>query len=193
MEVVRSGQPAAGESSSSSSRRKYDVYLSFIGEQGAAKVFTNKLYAALIQAGLTTFFKDAVETGGNAEVPRAILESTVSIIVISDHFALASNSSSSESKWCSVMEEHAHIMECGRKIYRNLVLPVYYGVDPSQVHASVREVLYKYEGEEFKAGEEITEDELRIARMRRKAVRWRKALKETMAMEPRVLLNPADT
>ncbi|KAM7482027.1 hypothetical protein LguiB_006610 [Lonicera macranthoides] len=183
MDVVRL-RPPAGESSSSSSRHKYDVFLSFIGEQGPAKFFTNKLYAALIQAGLNTFFKeevvDDVETRGSTEVERAIVESWVSIVVFSDHFASASNSSSSESKWCSVMEELAKILEYRGTIFEDSVLPVYYGVDPSQVHASIREALEKYEKEEFG-----------IEKLR-KAITWREALRETMELDSRVLLNPSD-
>lgn len=183
VEAVRSGPPA-GESSSSSSRRNYDVFLSFIGEQGtAAKVFTNELYTALIQAGLATFFKeeaaDDVEKGGITEVERAILESRASIIVFSDHFTSAFNSS--KSKWYSVVEELAKIMECRRRIFGNLVFPVYYGVDPSQVHASIGEALEKYEEEE-----EIRET------LEKKYLYLRRALKETTELYPRVLLNPPD-
>ncbi|KAM7478729.1 hypothetical protein LguiA_026942 [Lonicera macranthoides] len=183
MDVVRLGPPA-GESSSSNSRRKYDVFLSFIGEQGTAKVFTNKLYAALIQAGLNTFFQgevaDDAETGGFTEVERAIVESWVSIVVFSDHFTSASNSSSSESQWCSVMEELAKILEYRGTIFEDSVLPVYYGVDPSQVHASIRKALYNYEEEEFG-----------IEKLR-KAITWRETLRETMELDSRVLLNPSD-
>ena len=190
MEVVRSGQPAAGETLSSSSRRYYDVFLSFIGEQGTAKVFASKLYAALIQAGLTTFFKeevaDDVEKEGITEFYGAIEESRASIIVFSDHFASASNSSSSKSKWCSVVEELAKILENRGTIFEDLVLPVYYGVDPSQVHASIREALEKHEEEEFKAEEEMTEDKWM------KAKAWREALKKTMELDPRVVPNPPD-
>ncbi|KAM7478737.1 hypothetical protein LguiA_026950 [Lonicera macranthoides] len=189
MDVVRLGPPA-GESPSSSSRRKYDVFLSFTGEQGTAKVFTNKLNAALIQAGLTTFFKeevaDDVEKEGITKVESAIEDSWVSIIVFSDNFASASNSASSKSKWRSVVEELAKILEYRGTDFLDLVLPVYYGVDPSQVHASIiREALEKYE-EILKAEEEITEDKFT------KVTTWREALKETMELDPRILLNPTD-
>ncbi|KAM7482024.1 hypothetical protein LguiB_006607 [Lonicera macranthoides] len=171
--LLRLGPPA-GKSSSSSSSLNYDVFLSFRGEEHTAKCFTNHLDIALLRAGLNTFFRSE-DVDDDTEIERAIENSRVSIIVFSSE------------DFAPSVEELVKILEC-RRNFGNLVLPVYYGVDSSQVEASIRKALEKYE-EELKV--EIMDEELRKA----KVIMWRKALKETECwseLVPRILLKPAD-
>ncbi|KAM1285760.1 hypothetical protein EV1_028310 [Malus domestica] len=111
-------------SSSSLKRWKYDVYLSFRG-QDTCKNFTSHLYQALTSAGLRTFIDDhALEKGKSPGISltRAIEESKTSIIIFSKSYA--------ESRLC--LDELAEIMECGRTLGQ-IVVPVFYDVDPSDV------------------------------------------------------------
>ena len=93
-----------GVSSSSSTRRwKYDVFLSFRGEDTRAG-FTTYLYKALEQKGINTFMDDKLPRGEeiSTELLKTIEESMVLVIVFSKNYA--------ESKWC--LDELVKIIEC---------------------------------------------------------------------------------
>ncbi|XP_031093391.1 disease resistance protein TAO1-like [Ipomoea triloba] len=111
-------------SSSSLPRKHYDVFLSFRGED-TRKSFTDHLFAALCRAGIHTF-RDAEELRKGEDISTdifsAIQESMVSIIVFSKTYA--------SSHWC--LEEVVKIVECKEKA-NQVVLPVFYDVDPSEV------------------------------------------------------------
>ncbi|KAJ0579304.1 putative TIR domain-containing protein [Helianthus annuus] len=103
---------------------KYDVFLSFRGED-TRKTFVDHLYSNLTQH-LIRVYKD------NETLPRgesidqslfeAIEESRIAVIVFSKNYA--------DSSWC--LEELAHIMKC--KDERELtVLPIFYDVEPTDV------------------------------------------------------------
>ncbi|XP_050132633.1 TMV resistance protein N-like isoform X2 [Malus sylvestris] len=102
---------------------KYDVFLSFRGEDTRTN-FTDHLYKALDNKGITTFIDHQLERG--EEISQALLEaideSRISIIVFSKNYA--------SSRWC--LEELARILEC-KKSRKQIVLPVFYKVDPSDV------------------------------------------------------------
>uniref|UniRef100_A0A5B7BEF0 ADP-ribosyl cyclase/cyclic ADP-ribose hydrolase n=1 Tax=Davidia involucrata TaxID=16924 RepID=A0A5B7BEF0_DAVIN len=111
-------------SSSSVPRWSHDVFLSFRGED-TRKNFTDHLYTALVQAGIHTFRDDDELPRGkeiSSELLKAIQESRISIIVFSKNYA--------SSRWC--LDELVKINEC-RKIIGQLVLPLFYNVDPSDV------------------------------------------------------------
>ncbi|XP_062153300.1 disease resistance protein RPV1-like isoform X2 [Alnus glutinosa] len=113
-------------SSSSSSHPSwtYDVFLSFRGED-TRKSFTDHLYLALRDAGINTFRDDDKLRSGEdiaSELLSAIQGSKISVIVFSRNYA--------ESKWC--LEELVKIMECRRTV-RQLALPIFYDVEPSDV------------------------------------------------------------
>jgi hypothetical protein len=113
-------------SSSSSSHPSwtYDVFLSFRGED-TRKNFTDHLYFALRDAGINTFRDDNELRIGEdlaSELLSAIQGSKISVIVFSRNYA--------ESRWC--LEELVKIMECRRTV-RQLVLPIFYDVEPSDV------------------------------------------------------------
>lgn len=118
--------PMDTSTSSSSSLKlwKYDVYLSFRG-QDTCKNFTSHLYQALTRAGLRTFIDDhALEKGKSPGISltRAIEESKTSIVIFSKSYA--------ESTLC--LEELVEIMGC-RRTLGQIVVPVFYDVDPSDV------------------------------------------------------------
>ncbi|XP_065631303.1 disease resistance protein RPV1-like [Quercus suber] len=109
-----------GASSSSSTRRwKYDVFLSFRGEDTRTG-FTTYLYKALEQQGINTFMDDKLPRGEeiSAELLKTIEESMILVIVFSKNYA--------ESKWC--LNELVKIVECSEN-----VRPIFYNVEPSEV------------------------------------------------------------
>ncbi|KAJ9700934.1 hypothetical protein PVL29_006321 [Vitis rotundifolia] len=112
-------------SSSSTSIRKYnfDVFLSFRGED-TRNNFTDHLFVNLDRMGINTFRDDQLERGEEikSELLKAIEESRISVVVFSKDYA--------HSKWC--LDELVKIMEC-REEMEQIVLPVFYHVDPSDV------------------------------------------------------------
>ncbi|GAU28639.1 hypothetical protein TSUD_159200 [Trifolium subterraneum] len=112
-------------SSSSASRLcSYHVFLSFRGED-TRKGFTDHLCASLERKGITTFRDDKdLERGHliSQKLINAIQDSMFAITILSSDYA--------SSSWC--LDELQMIMECSSN--NNLqVLPVFYGVDPSDV------------------------------------------------------------
>ena len=77
-------------SSSSSSRKwKYDVFLSFRGED-TRKNFTDHLYTTLTQKGIITFRDDKNLNRGepiSPELLKAIEESMFAIVILSKNYA----------------------------------------------------------------------------------------------------------
>ncbi|XP_028126648.1 TMV resistance protein N-like [Camellia sinensis] len=119
MEIVR-----AQDASSSDSPCRYHVFLSFRGKD-TRKNFTDHLYEALVQAGIRTFKDDDELPRGreiSSELLKSIEESRISIIVFSRNYA--------SSRWC--LDELVKIIEC-KKTHGQLVLPIFYHVDPSDV------------------------------------------------------------
>ncbi|CAN6563529.1 unnamed protein product [Malus baccata var. baccata] len=102
---------------------KYDVFLSFRGEDTRTN-FTDHFYKALDGKAITTFIDHQLKRG--EEISQALLEaieeSRISIIIFSKNYA--------SSRWC--LEELVRILEC-RKSRQQIVLPVFYKVDPSDV------------------------------------------------------------
>lgn len=80
---------------------------------------------ALKEAGINAFIDDNELRRGEditAELVQAIQGSRISVIVFSRRYA--------DSGWC--LEELVKIMECRRTV-RQMVLPIFYDVDPSDV------------------------------------------------------------
>ena len=116
--------PSYSCSSSSSKGGKYDVFLSFRGED-TRKRFTNHLYTTLKQKGISTFKDDEKLKRGTSIAPellKAIEESRFAVIILSRDYA--------SSKWCLI--ELTKIIECMEKTGL-VVLPVFHYVDPSDV------------------------------------------------------------
>ncbi|TYG47750.1 hypothetical protein ES288_D11G365800v1 [Gossypium darwinii] len=143
---------------SSISRKKYDVFLSFRGED-TRKNFTDHLYDALNRTGIVTFRDDPkLETGEEIapELFNAIQQSWCSVIVFSETYAF--------SGWC--LEELAEIVkqknDKGHKVF-----PIFYHVDPS----NLRKQKEKVEEASAKHEERYKEDKDKIQK-------WRNALTE---------------
>ncbi|XP_031281756.1 TMV resistance protein N-like [Pistacia vera] len=110
--------------SSSNCKWKYDVFLSFRGED-TRKNFTDHLYAALDQKGIFAFRDDEeLERGKeiSSELLSAIEKSMISIIILSKNYV--------SSTWC--LEELAKIVECIEE-KQHTALPIFYYVNPSDV------------------------------------------------------------
>ncbi|XVE66907.1 hypothetical protein DITRI_Ditri08aG0117800 [Diplodiscus trichospermus] len=115
---------SSSSSSSSVSQKKYDVFLSFRGED-TCNNFTSHLYAALERKGIDTFKDDLkLKTGEEIapELLKAIQESLCSIIIFSETYAF--------SGW--YLEELATIIQ-QKKEGGHKVFPIIYNVDPSDL------------------------------------------------------------
>ncbi|XP_054818247.1 TMV resistance protein N-like [Prosopis cineraria] len=139
-------------------QKKYDVFVSFRGED-TRRSFTDHLYAALGRKGITTFRDNEDLERGQIIKPslfQAIEESSSAIVVLSKNYAT--------SKWC--LDELVKILDS--KKYLGLhVFPIFYGVDPSNV---------RHQRESFAKAFEKHEETFAHDRM--KVQRWRGALKD---------------
>ncbi|XP_039682539.1 disease resistance protein RPV1 [Medicago truncatula] len=111
-------------SSSFSYAFTYQVFLSFRGTD-TRHGFTGNLYKALTDKGIKTFIDDNDLQRGDEITPsllKAIEESRIFIPVFSINYAT--------SKFC--LDELVHIIHC-YKTEGRLVLPVFFGVDPTNV------------------------------------------------------------
>ena len=105
--------------------RKYDVFLSFSGEE-ARHGFTDHLYEELRRKRIHVCRDDEKLQGGEVvalELMKAIEESQYAIVVLSEKFA--------DSKRC--LDELAKIVECREKTGLS-IFPVFDHVDPSDLH-----------------------------------------------------------
>ncbi|KAH9725548.1 Disease resistance-like protein DSC1 [Citrus sinensis] len=118
---------ASSSSSSNPRNNKHDVFLSFSGEDTRDN-FTSHLYSALCQKGIETFIDDQLNRGD--EISQSLLDtieaSSISIIIFSEKYA--------SSGWC--LDELSKVLDC-RKVYAQIVIPVFYRVDPSHVRKQI--------------------------------------------------------
>ena len=145
-------------SSFASSQWIYDVFLSFRGEDTRLG-FAAHLYEALCRRGVNTFFDDYEIRRGESISPtlvKAIEGSRCSIIILSQNYA--------SSTWC--LEELVKILEC-RNTMGQLVLPIFYNVDPSVVRKHERTF-----------GEALVKHEKTLKQDMNKVKNWSKALSE---------------
>jgi hypothetical protein len=142
-------------SSSFNHRCRYDVFLSFRGED-TRNGFTSNLNGILRHNGINTFMDDDLPRGEeiSTELLEAIESSRVSIIVFSQNYA--------SSTWC--LDELIKILECKKN--GQSVLPVFYKVDPSDVR-----------NQNGKFGEALAKHEDKL-KDNMKVQRWRMALSE---------------
>ncbi|GKC41360.1 Toll/interleukin-1 receptor domain-containing protein, partial [Tanacetum coccineum] len=132
---------------------KYDVFLSFRGED-TRHSFVSHLYKALEQNGIQTYKDDEkIEKGEtiDTQLIESIEESRFFIIVFSKDYA--------GSSWC--LDELVKIMEC-RKTSEQTAYPVFYDVEPTEIRkqsGAVEKAFKKHENKEA-------------------AGKWRKALNE---------------
>ncbi|KAM0030846.1 putative TIR domain, P-loop containing nucleoside triphosphate hydrolase [Helianthus debilis subsp. tardiflorus] len=148
-------------------RFKYDVFLSFRGED-TRKTFVDHLYLALNQRGIITYKDDEKIKKGKRiddQLITSIEDSRFHIIVFSKNYA--------SSSWC--LEELVKIMEC-QKTTGQTAYPVFYDVEPTEVRHQSGAV-----GEAFK--KHVEKEGARI---------WRNALKEAADLVGWELKNTVD-
>ncbi|KAH9781903.1 Disease resistance-like protein DSC1 [Citrus sinensis] len=90
---------------------------------------TNYLYSALSRKSIETFIDDQLNRGDkiSQSLVNAIEASTISVIIFSEGYA--------SSRWC--LDELLKILECKRE-YVQIVIPVFYRVDPSDFYGFAR-------------------------------------------------------
>ncbi|GMY19738.1 TMV resistance protein N-like isoform X1 [Fagus crenata] len=111
-------------SSSTAPRWKYDVFISFRGED-TRKSFTDLIDNALTEKGIITFKDDKELERGKTisiELLKAIEQSRFAIVILSSNYA--------SSTWC--LDELAKIID-SKKDMGMKVFPVFYDVEPSDV------------------------------------------------------------
>ncbi|XP_073262871.1 disease resistance protein RPV1-like isoform X2 [Populus alba] len=103
--------------------KDHDVFLSFRREDTRVG-FISHLHAALKRTQVPTFVDNQLVRGDEISVLRlrTIEEAKLSVVVFSENYA--------SSKWC--LEELVKIFEC-RKNNGQIVIPVFYKVDPTHV------------------------------------------------------------
>ncbi|KAH0714121.1 hypothetical protein KY284_007026 [Solanum tuberosum] len=128
LQIRENNDSMASSSSSAKSSQlpqwKYDVFLSFRGED-TRRTFTGHLYQGLRNRGIFTFQGDKRlehDDSIQEELLKAIEESQVALIVFSKNYAT--------SRWC--LSELVKIIEC-KEENGQTVIPVFYDVDPSHV------------------------------------------------------------
>ena len=109
---------------SSTSQWKYDVFLSFRGEdtRNTAADFVNYAFE---RRGFYTFKDDEKLEKGKTikpELLKAIEESRFAVVILSENYA--------SSTWC--LEELVKIVDCERENGMT-ILPIFYDVDPSDL------------------------------------------------------------
>ncbi|KAL5843283.1 hypothetical protein ACOSQ3_009249 [Xanthoceras sorbifolium] len=118
-----SSTTATATSTATSHEGKYDVFISFRGEDTRDNIKSH-LFRALSQQHIETFVDDRLVRGDEISpaLLRAIEESKISVVVFSKDYA--------SSKWC--LRELAEIMRY-KRLNKQIVIPVFYRVNPSDV------------------------------------------------------------
>ncbi|CAL8991828.1 unnamed protein product [Prunus brigantina] len=146
---------------------KYHVVLSFRGEDTRHN-FTDHLYSALCQQGINTF-RDDDELIRGEEISRALFtaieESKISVVVFSKNY--------SSSKWC--LDELVKILDC-KKSKQQLVIPVFYKVNPSDVR-----------NQRGSFGDALANMECKYKENMQKVNKWRAALSQVAALSGFIL------
>ncbi|MED6207176.1 hypothetical protein PIB30_033370 [Stylosanthes scabra] len=117
------------ESSSNTRRIKYDVFISFRGED-IRTAFLSHLTKEFRRNQIDFFIDDEKLHPGDeisSTLLQAIEESSISLVIFSKRYAA--------SRWC--MEELVKIIQC-MKQYERIVIPVFYNIDPSDVRHQKR-------------------------------------------------------
>lgn len=109
--------------SNDTSQIKYDVFVSFRGED-VRRGFLSHLIEAFSQKQIAFFVDDSILKGEELSEALfgAIEESYISLVIFSENYA--------SSRWC--LSELEKIMECRRKNGQTVV-PIFYKVDPSDI------------------------------------------------------------
>jgi hypothetical protein len=111
-------------SSSSSRNWVYDVFLSFSGKD-VRVTFRSHFLKELDRKLITAFRDNEIERSHSLwpDLEQAIKDSRIAVVIFSKNYA--------SSSWC--LNELLEIVNCNDKI----IIPVFYGVDPSQVRYQI--------------------------------------------------------
>ncbi|BBN70429.1 Disease resistance protein TIR-NBS-LRR class family [Prunus dulcis] len=122
------------------------------------KTFIDHLYTALDRQGIHTFIDDELPRGEEISpaLLNAIEKSKISIIVFSENYA--------SSSWC--LDELVKILEY-KKSKQQLVMPIFYKVDPSDVR-----------NQRSSFGDALVDHEHKFKDDMEKVLEWRRALTE---------------
>ncbi|XP_028752138.1 disease resistance protein RML1B-like [Neltuma alba] len=114
---------ASSSSSAQSVPKKNDVFISFRGEDTRSN-FTSHLYDAFCRKQIRTYIDYQLVKGDeiSPSLLQAIKDSYVSVVVFSANYP--------SSRWC--LDELVHILHC-KRVQGQIVIPVFYRVDPSHV------------------------------------------------------------
>ncbi|XP_020967999.1 putative disease resistance protein At4g11170 isoform X4 [Arachis ipaensis] len=114
----------ASSSSSSPLTTRYDVFISFRGED-TRNGFTSHLHSALLRNRIETFIDYRIPKGGVVwnELVEAIRDSKLFVVIFSENYA--------SSSWC--LRELVEIMKCKKKNEQVIVIPVFYKIEPTRV------------------------------------------------------------
>ncbi|KAK3416330.1 hypothetical protein EUGRSUZ_H01803 [Eucalyptus grandis] len=145
-------------SSSSSSKAKwpFDVFLSFRGED-VRHGFLADLHKCLLHRGINAYIDSEDLRPGDQISPaltKAIEESRIAVLVFSKNYA--------SSRWC--LDELVKVMEC-KELKGQLVLPVFYGVEPREVR-----------GHRESFGKALARHEEKLGKGSERVEKWRQAL-----------------
>ncbi|KAM6602452.1 hypothetical protein CsatA_022061 [Cannabis sativa] len=126
--IINNLDDLGASSSISLDEKKYDVFISFRGEDTRCN-FTSHLYNALEENEIETYIDYRLERGEEISkaLTDAIDQSKICVVVFSQNYA--------SSRWC--LDELVHICKCMEKGILD-VLPVFYHVDPSDVRNQKR-------------------------------------------------------
>ncbi|XP_068322828.1 disease resistance protein RPV1-like [Pyrus communis] len=154
--TTNEGASASSSSSSCTHSWTYDVFLSFRGEDTRYN-FVGHLYNNLVLKGIKTFIDDeALQRGEEISLAllKAIKQSRISIVVFSENYA--------SSHWC--LDELVHIFHCKEQL-QQMVFPVFYKVDPSDVRNQRKSF-----------GKALADHESKLNDNMDKVLRWRETL-----------------
>ncbi|KFK31684.1 hypothetical protein AALP_AA6G145800 [Arabis alpina] len=140
-------------SSSTSCNWIYDVFPSFSGED-VRVTFLSHFLKELDRKLIITFKDNEIERSRSLdpELKQAIKESRIAVVIFSENYA--------SSSWC--LNELLEIVRC-KKAFDQMVIPVFYGLDPSHVR--------KQTGEFGKIFEETCHNKTEQVK-----IQWREAL-----------------
>ncbi|KAI9119849.1 hypothetical protein K1719_009238 [Acacia pycnantha] len=149
--------PNASSSSAKFCLKKYDVFISFRGEDTRAN-FMSHLYEAFCRKQIRTYIDYELPKGDeiSAALKQAIEDSYVSVVVFSEKYA--------SSRWC--LDELTHILHC-KKVQEQIVIPIFYKVEPSHVRNHTG--LYGQAFEKYERDPKFNQQKRQI---------WKHALKE---------------
>ncbi|KAK3416403.1 hypothetical protein EUGRSUZ_H02123 [Eucalyptus grandis] len=150
----------SSSSSSSSSEAKwlFDVFLSFRGED-VRRGFLADLHRCLLHRGINAYIDSEDLRPGDQISPaltKAIEESRIAVLVFSENYA--------SSRWC--LDELVKVMEC-KRLKGQLVLPVFYRVEPREVR-----------GQRESYGKALARHEEKLGKGSERVEKWRQALIE---------------